>query len=310
MTTRSRQITRRTALSLALSMPALASTSALAQFSIGIGGVSTDDFKNIGKMLGSLKLDEEDEIRIGNANYGAVIDQSGGAYRNRAVQADIDRFTAAFFSGTSRPAFAWEATVVDNNEINAWVLPGGKIGLNKGLLRYVANEHELAAVVAHEMGHAEMSHAIGEMKKASFADGLTGVAQKALVSELDGSAGALAGAAVASGPLKRLVTSGYSRKNELEADSHILTVFDRTGHDVRKGCAFYETLLEVIPRKAKGTTSLFAGHPDTQKRLDELMAAAADRPEIQTFAPLPGTDAFASVKQTFPTRAHYLRNQG
>ena len=122
--------------------------------------------------------------------------------------------------------------IVDNNEINAWALPGGKVGINKGLLRYVDNEHELAAVVAHEVGHVELSHALSEMKKSSFADGFTGVAQKAMIMELENGAMAAAGLGALAGPLMRLISAGYSRDNEFEADAHIANVFDVTGHDL------------------------------------------------------------------------------
>jgi predicted Zn-dependent protease len=104
----------------------------------------------------------------------------------------------------------------------------------------------------------------------------------------------------------RLVSSSYSRKNELEADQHILTVFARTGHHVRQGCGIYETLLETVPKKAKGTTSLFAGHPDTQKRLDALLEASANLPAPNDQAEPDAS--YMALKQTFPTRQHYLRN--
>jgi len=305
---RNHHLTRRAAAGGLLLSTLFAAASARAQ--ISIGPISTDDFKNLGKMLKGLSLNEEDEIRLGNTYYGPVIDALGGVYANRSVQSDIDRFAAPLFQSATRTNFAWEVTVVDNNEINAWVLPGGKLGVNKGLLRYVDSEDELAAVVAHEMGHAEKSHALGEMKKESFAEGLSGTAQKALVSEIDGTAGALAGAgvAVATGPMLRLVTSAYSRKDELEADQHIIEVFGRTGYDVRAGCRFYETLLETIPPKSKGTNSLFAGHPDTQKRLDALLEASEGL--TPSGAPTTGGQAYAGLKETFPTRHHYLRNAG
>lgn len=299
-------LSRRFVTGAVISLGFLGAKAARAQ--ISIGGFSTDDLKNIGKMLKGLTLGEEDEIRIGDTYYGALVDVSGGAYANRSIQADLDRFSVPLFDTGTRENFAWEITVIDNDQINAWVLPGGKVGVNKGLLRYVDNEHELAAVIAHEMGHAEYSHALSEMKKSSFADGLSGTTQRALVSELGGTAGALsaAGVGVAAGPMLRLVTSSYSRKNELEADQHILSVFAHTGHDVRKGCGIYQTLLDTIPKKAKGTTSLFAGHPDTQKRLDVLLEASENLPALNDQAEADAS--YMALKQTFPTRHHYLRN--
>jgi predicted Zn-dependent protease len=277
-------------------------------FNLCVGPLCTDDVKNVGKMLSSVTLNETDEIRMGEEYYGPIIDAFGGAYANSAAQADARRFASPLFQTSSRTNFAWDIVVIDNNEINAWALPGGKVGINKGLLRYVDNEHELAAVVAHEVGHVELSHALKEMKKSSFADGLTGVTQKALLMELENGAAAAAGLGALAGPLMRLVSAGYSRDSEFEADAHIATVFDSTGHDLARGTGIYQTLLETVPKKSKGTTSLFAGHPETQKRLDALMEISEERPAgLDTEV---GGQSFAGLKTPFPTRHHYLRNLG
>jgi len=308
MTAPSSQLTRRTILSALASLGAAAPAAARGGFSLGFGGFSTNDFKNIGKVLKGLSLGEPDEIRMGNTYYGPIVDAQGGAYANRSIQASIRRFAAPLFETSTRSNFTWEITVVDNDEINAWALPGGKVAVNKGLLRYAANRHELAAVIAHEMGHVELSHALSEMKKSSFVDGVSGVSQRALVTELKGGAGTAAGMGMGAlrGPLTKLVTSGYARKSEFAADQHIITVFNQTGYDVVQGAAFYQTLLETIPKKSKGTTSLFAGHPQTKKRLAALLESAPDA-QYQN-APPPSSD-FETLKKPFPTRRFFNRHQ-
>jgi len=302
-----KHMSRRTAMGLMAAVGVLLPSTAHAQFDISIGGFGTDDLRNIGKMLKGLNLDEEDEIRLGNDYFGAMVDISGGAYANRSVQADMERFAAPLFETSERPAFSWEVVVLDDNSLNAWAMPGGKVGVNKGLLRYVDNEHELAAVLAHEVGHVEKSHALEEMKKKSFVDGMSGVAQKTMVSTLEGDAAAAAGvgSALVAMPLLRMVTQGYARGSEEEADQHIGTVFNRTGHDIQKGAQIYQTLLETIPKKSKGRTSLFAGHPDTKKRYEAVMSLSGGGSGVGA-----GADAFASMKKPFPTRQYYLRSKG
>ncbi len=286
-------------------------TTACAGAGISIGGVELNrsDIDAVGNLVQSFRMSEEDEIELGRTTYGPLIDQSGGRYANRSVQAEMDRFAAAVFETTSRPALPWTATVIDNDEPNAWVLPGGMVGVNKGLLRYVDNEHELAAVVAHEMGHAEESHAISELRRQSMADVTARAAGKGADFAIDGAAGEIAGMAVeqVARGFATFAVFGYSRGAELEADQHILTVFDRTGHDPNKGAQFYETLLELIPTSVDKdfSTSLFAGHPETRKRLAQLREEAEGKSGRATG---PGRDMFASLKQTFPTRDHYRRN--
>ena len=57
-----------------------------------------------------------------------------------------------------RSSLAWEVTVFDNEQANAFALPGGKIGVYNGLLDVAFNQHQLAAVMAHEVGHVLANH--------------------------------------------------------------------------------------------------------------------------------------------------------
>ena len=273
------------------------SSSALAQIKI--------DFGAIGRMLKNLSFDEEDEIALGEGLFGPLIHANGGLYRNRNAQSSISNIARRLFETSTRETFGWDLAIIDNNEVNAWALPGGKVGVNKGLLRYVDNEDELAAVIAHEMGHSELSHATKEMRKQAFYSGLSSAAQSATVAAVGDKAraGTQAGMKVLEAPMLRLVASGYSRDLELEADMHIVSVFSSTGYDVSRGAGFYKTLMELVPQNSKGTTSLFAGHPETQKRLTTLREAAVG---TQPHEPSLSFEFFA-LKETFPTRKIYKR---
>lgn len=279
-------------------------SSALAQIRLDLGTLN-----DIGNMLKGVSIDEEDEIDLGRDLFGTLIDSLGGPYRNSAVRAALKAIAEPIFATSTRSAFDWEIELVDSNEANAWALPGGKIGVNKGLLRYIANRHELAAVISHEMGHAELSHAAREMRKKAFYSGLSTAAQAAAVAATDRKTRIAAGAG-AKGvaiPMMRLVTSGYSREDESEADSHIVKVFANTGYDLLMGAGFYRTLLELAPKNAKGTTSLFSGHPQTEKRLAALQEAAASQPPGVVLA---SNAEFETIKHSFPTRKVYHRAYG
>ncbi len=276
---------------------------AQAQFRLDLGKI-----KDIGRMLKSINLDEDDEIEMGNSLFGALIQTMGGIYRNADAQSAVTSIARRLFETSARKSFGWEAVIVDNNEVNAWALPGGKLGVNKGVLRYVDSEDELAAVIAHEMGHVEFSHAVKEMRKKAFYSGLSTAAQTAAVAAVDEDArrGASAGMKAIAIPMMRLVTAGYSRDLEAEADMHIVDVFSKTGYNVMRGSGFYQTLLDIVPRKAKGTTSLFAGHPQTTRRLAALQEVGAGAPQPdKLFNP----DYYA-LKESFPTRKIYKRTAG
>lgn len=52
----------------------------------------------------------------------------------------------------------WEVTLFDDDQVNAFALPGNKIGIYKGLLGVAENQHQLAAVVGHEIAHVQADH--------------------------------------------------------------------------------------------------------------------------------------------------------
>lgn len=278
----------------------IAPSAARAQFPIDLGDIQK--IVDIAETLKGMDIDEDDEIALGQGLYGSLVSASGGTYRNSAVQNAVAHIAASIFEQSERPRFSWEIAVLDNNEVNAWCLPGGKIGVNKGLLRYVASEDELAAVLSHEAGHAELSHVAREMKKKAFYKGLSDTATTAAVEAIDDNKIDMALTAL-QGPMYELVTSGYSRESEDEADLHIVKVFGGTNRNVRAGAGFFNTLLELVPRKAKRTTSLFSGHPQTKKRIDNILEAA---PEGGAEAS-PASSAFAEIKTAFPTRNYYMR---
>lgn len=64
----------------------------------------------------------------------------------------------------SRKNFKYEVYLIDNSEPNAFALPGGLILITRGLLEMVKNEGELVAILAHEIGHIELSHCFDSVR--------------------------------------------------------------------------------------------------------------------------------------------------
>lgn len=288
---------------------------ALAQFSFSFGGGGSSqpsmpmiDLNKIFDMFGAMNLGEEDEILIGNQLYGKMIDRNGGAYRNRRVQSATQRFAEDLLKTSERSALPWEITIVDDNTINAWALPGGKLAVNKGLLRYAADEAELAAVICHEIGHAELAHGLAMMKTERFSAGFTEVAKGALAVAMKDTRGLDSNIVnLMGGVIGNMVQTGYSREYEDQADDHILKVFAKTGHDPAKAANFFKTLLEVTPPDTEGTTSLFSTHPGTKERIERIESAAQGMSRPPT---PPHPQEFASIKRTFPTRTQFRRDGG
>ncbi|MFE0756866.1 M48 family metalloprotease [Inquilinus sp. NPDC058860] len=267
----------------------------------------------IGQLFASKEMSPTEELAMGEGLYPRLVADSGGAYPNARVQSAVRGFAEPLFR-VSKRQFRWEITVLDDNSPNAWALPGGKLGINKGLLRYVASESELAAVIAHEMGHAELSHQVQELDRKGMLDRLAAFGKGVAQTEISAQAGSLSGVVEPlssaaldqlEGPVKALVTSGYSRSHEREADAYVLTVFRATGYDPRQASAVFKTLDSLVPPGEDNTTSLFSSHPDTRDRIELIDEAAAKLPAGGGSV---GSADFATIKAVFPTRRYYLRN--
>ena len=70
----------------------------------------------------------------------------------------VANYIVAALENEDQTRFDWEVTVFDNEQANAFALPGGKIGVYNGLLEVAVNQHQLAAVMAHEVGHVLANH--------------------------------------------------------------------------------------------------------------------------------------------------------
>ncbi len=107
-----------------------------------------------------------------------------------------------------------------------------------------------------------------------------------------------------------VVTTGYSRDREFEADLHILKVFEQTGHDSAKASNFFKSLLTIMPPGTEGTTSLFSTHPGTEDRIERIEEAAGDLSRLDRKIQAARMEGFRTMKRYFPNRRKYRRRRG
>ena len=105
-----------------------------------------------------MMVSEAQELALGEQNYAPMQQAEGGVY-------DIDPKLTAYVSEVGNKLAAvsdrplpYEFVVLNNSVPNAWALPGGKIVINRGLLVELESEAELAAVLGHEIVHADAAH--------------------------------------------------------------------------------------------------------------------------------------------------------
>jgi predicted Zn-dependent protease len=166
-----------------------------------------------------------------------------------------------------RDTMAWEYAVFDDKQLNAFVLPGGKVGVYKGLLDLVKNDDQLAAVMGHETGHVMARHSAERYSQQMAATVGLAVGQVA-IDQTDSKhkreiAGIL-GAGVTFG-----VLLPYSRKHELEADKIGVDLMAKGGYKTRESVELWKLMSAANTQKPP---EFMSTHPSDTTRIRELEA--------------------------------------
>lgn len=102
-------------------------------------------------------LSNEQEIQIGKKYVPQAINENEGQYPDKEVQNYIKKVGYKIADTTPRKV-DYQFYIVNSKDINAFALPGGPVFINRGLILTLDNESELAAVIAHELGHINARH--------------------------------------------------------------------------------------------------------------------------------------------------------
>ncbi|MDR7100237.1 putative Zn-dependent protease [Lysobacter niabensis] len=165
----------------------------------------------------------------------------------------------------------WETAVFVDDSPNAFALPGGKVGVNTGIFTVAKNQDQLAAVVAHEVGHVYSHHHNERITKQM---GTQGALQML---------GALAGARYGEGAANAVVQGGSiaaqagfllpnSRTQETEADVVGQQLMARAGFDPRQAVNLWQNM---IAASRSHPPEWLSTHPNPETRIQELGSRAA-----------------------------------
>ena len=161
----------------------------------------------------------------------------------------------------------WELAVVDQPDVNAYVLPGGKIVVNSGILTMALNQHQLAAVIGHEVAHVTARHANERASRAAVTN--VGVDIAAIIlgggyrNQTQGARDALS-----TGALLGLLNP-FSRLQETEADIIGIQYMAKAGFDPRESVELWK---RMNAKNATKVPEYLSTHPSGETRIDDLIA--------------------------------------
>ncbi|WP_454827810.1 M48 family metallopeptidase [Pseudoxanthomonas wuyuanensis] len=162
---------------------------------------------------------------------------------------------------------AWETAVFADKEPNAFALPGGKVGVNTGIFTVARNQDQLAAVIAHEIGHVVEHHHDERITRQMGAQ--TGVS---LLGALVGSRYGDAGSSLATQGGSLLAQTGFllpgTREQESEADIVGQRLMARAGFDPRQAVDLWQNMMQAS--SGSRPPQWLSTHPDPSSRIREL----------------------------------------
>ena len=212
----------------------------------------------------------EQEYYIGRAVAATILKQYR-PYQNAALNRYINELGQSLALAGDRPQTfgGYHFLVLDTNEINAFSAPGGLILVGKGLIKVAGNEDELAAVLAHEIGHVHKQHGLASIEQSRLLD-LGGALVKtgaqefggSTVSQLTGLFGETVGDIT-----KTLLVNGYSRSQEREADQAAAMILKRIGYPSQALGSMLKKMKAQYPADKVGFAKT---HPDPMDRLNDL----------------------------------------
>ena len=215
-------------------------------------------------------MSEQQEIQLGRESDQEVRQQMG-VYKDPELQRYVTDVGQRLARASHRPNLPWTFTIVDSSAVNAFALPGGFIYVTRGILPFLRDEAELAAVMAHEVGHVDARHTAQAYSK-----------QVAL----GGALGVLGVLAPQTQPLQGLASAGlqlmflkFTRENELEADRLGTGYASSSGWDPQAMPDLLGTLgrLDEASGTSRGVPNWAMTHPpaaDRVQRVQEAVAAA------------------------------------
>jgi predicted Zn-dependent protease len=182
------------------------------------------------------------------------------------IQHAVEEYMGANGLADRLKGYAWEYTLVESNEVNAWCMPGGKVVVYTGILPLTKNEEGLAVVLGHEIAHAIAEHGNERMSQqmvTQFGGAALSELLKSKPAETQQLWMGVFGAGAQFG-----VLLPYSRTHESEADHLGLIFMAMAGYDPNGALEFWQRM--AAAGKGKAPPEFMSTHPADETRIAQI----------------------------------------
>jgi predicted Zn-dependent protease len=202
----------------------------------------------------SYQVSIEQEEELGNALKDMMIDQYTIVEDNLADSA-IQVIKTRLISAIDSTPYRYEIKIIRNEQINAFTMPGGNIYIFSGLIKAADSPEEVAAVLAHEIGHAEKRHVVTRL--------INDMSVTAILSILSGGDPSMIAEI-----LKSVAGNKFNREQEMEADKFGLQLLEDSQIPPKALARFFERLNDKELDYNEDLEILMT-HPHNNKRIEQ-----------------------------------------
>jgi predicted Zn-dependent protease len=181
------------------------------------------------------------------------------------IQHAVESYMSANKSSDLLAGYKWEFNLIENEEVNAWCMPGGKVVVYTGLLPVTHDEPGLAVVMGHEIAHAVARHGSERMSQGLVAQGLGTALAVAVQNEPETTQQLWMTAFGVGAQFGALMP--FSRQQESEADRLGLVFMAMAGYDPHAAVPFWERMAQSGGGKPP---EIMSTHPSDETRIANL----------------------------------------
>jgi predicted Zn-dependent protease len=182
------------------------------------------------------------------------------------IQKAVEQYCAQNNLSDRLQGYQWEVNLIEDDQLNAWAMPGGKMVVYTGLLKVTQSEAGLATVVAHEIAHVFAKHGAERMTQGLIVE-MGGVAlSKALSNSPDKTKNIFMKSYGVGTQVGVLLP--YSRVHETEADHLGLIFMAMAGYDPNEAVNFWQRM--SVAKQGSGTIEILSTHPADSTRIRNI----------------------------------------
>ncbi|ATC62701.1 hypothetical protein CMV30_01240 [Nibricoccus aquaticus] len=215
-----------------------------------------------------------EEAQMGLASF-SQIKQQEKISTNAKANAQVQRIGARIAKSVGRelPNAQWEFVVFESDQVNAFALPGGKVGVYTGLLKLAGSDDEVAAVIGHEIAHVTSRHGAERTSQNYAVAGVAALTEIGMqAKDVDPEKRAMVLAAYGLGSSVGFMLP-FSRLHESEADAVGLRFAAGAGYDPRAAITFWQKMAKNSAGAQKSPV-WFSTHPSDEQRIANLQKLA------------------------------------